>query len=210
MSIYAPHAFCAQFQSPTPIFTDGFVKGKAKKTRTKEETTLILMGKIVRPHGIHGELRVVPMTDWPERFESLKSFYLVNEREGDGRWVQAEESRIHGDDIILKLRDIEDRNTAETLRGYELWVSRETLPPLPEDMYYISDLIGCSVKIMGGRVIGTVKDIHKMAAQDIYVIDIDGREVMIPAVKEFIQQIDIRRGEIIITPIEGLLNPDED
>lgn len=149
------------------------------------------------------------MTDWPERFKSFRSLYVVKDGEEEGEWIRVEQARVQRAKVILKFEEIESRDEAETLRDCELWISKEELPSLPEDFYYISDLIGCSVKEETGEQVGILKDVVQNSTQDIYVVDAEGQEILIPAVKAFIKNINIKERIIIISPIEGLLNLDE-
>jgi len=164
----------------------------------------IIVGRIVRPHGIRGEVKVAPLSDWPERFKDFHSLYL--ESEGNAKRVEVEGRRVRGNQVILKLSGVNDREGAESLRGVLLKVREETCPPLPEDTHYVFDLVGLEVKTTGGERVGSVVDVLQMPAHDVYVVDARGGEVLIPAVKTFIKRVDIEDGVIVIEPIEGLLD----
>ena len=168
----------------------------------------ISIGKIVRPHGIRGELKVVSLTGWPEQFTQYQSLY-VERVEGGGEWFVVEKSRPQGEQIILKLSGIDDREKAEFFRGRFLNIRKEESPTLPENFYYVSDLIGLKVYTSQGKRIGTVVDVMEMPAQDIYVVDMGGKEILVPAVKFFVKKVDIEQKRIIIQPIEGLLGEDD-
>ena len=165
--------------------------------------SLIAIGKIGRPHGIRGEVKVVPLTDWPERFQYLRSVYLEAEGE-EGVWVEVERAQVRGNRIILKLAGIEERDQAEQVRGRVLKVYEEELP-LPEGYFHVFRLIGMDVRSSAGETMGTIVDVLRMPSHDIYVIDSNGREIMIPAVKKFVKRVDIENNVMIVEPIEGLL-----
>ena len=165
---------------------------------------LISVGRIARPHGIRGEVKVTPLTDWPERYEEFRSVYMGSE-DHVGEWVDIERARIQGGRIILKLSGIDDRTQAEALRGTILKVREEMCSALPDGSYRIFHLIGLGVSTTMGEQIGTLVDVMKMPSQDVYVIDAGGKEILIPAVKKFIKQIDVQNKVMIIEPIEGLL-----
>jgi 16S rRNA processing protein RimM len=170
---------------------------------------LITVGRILRPHGLRGDVKVDPSTDWPDRFAELRTLCVVMPVR-PGKWIKIEQVRIQQGDVILKLSGFENRSQADTLRGAELCTRENELPFLPEGHYYIHDLVGMNVKTVPGEKIGSVVDVIQMPAQDIYIVDVHGREAMIPAVKEFVKRIDLQKKEIIIDPIEGLIDSDED
>jgi len=172
------------------------------------EDSLITVGKILRSHGIRGEVKVVPTTDW-HRFKDLHSLCLALPGKA-GKWIKIEQVRIQQSGVILKISGVENRSQADTLRGAELRTREKELPSLPEGHYYIHDLVGVTVKTVLGKEIGTVVDVIQMPAQDIYVVDVDSKEIMIPAVKNFIKRVDIQKREIWVDPIEGLIDSDED
>ena len=165
---------------------------------------LISVGRIVRPHGIRGEVKVAPLTEWPERFQEFRSIYVEPEGE-NGEWMEIERARVQGRRIILKLSGIDDRDRADSIRGFILKVDKETCPPLPEGQYYISDLIGMRVVTMAGEEIGLLVDVLNMPSQDVYVVEADGREILIPGVKAFIKRVDVENKMMIIETIPGLL-----
>jgi len=173
------------------------------------DDSLITVGRILRPHGIRGEVKVVPSTDWPDRYNELSSLCLALP-DGEKKWIKIEQVRVQQNSVILKLSGFENRSQADTLRSVEICVREKELPSLPEGHYYIHDLVGMNVRTVLGKIIGSVIDVIQMPAQDIYIVDADGKEVMIPAVKEFIKRIDIQKREIWIDPIEGLIDTDED
>jgi 16S rRNA processing protein RimM len=163
------------------------------------------VGKIIRPHGVRGEVNIYPLTDWPEKFVNLNSFYLES-REGKGKWVDVDNLRLRENRIIAKFSGIDDRNAAEVIRGFLLKIRKEECHPLPKDTYYIFDLIGLLVKTDKGEELGKITDVIRMPAQDVYIVDVGGRETMIPAVKEYIKKVDIAAGEIIVKIIDGLID----
>ena len=170
--------------------------------------SFVVVGKVGRPHGLRGFVNVSMLTDWPDRFQTGQSLYLVKEGE-KGRWVVIEQTRLKGSLVLLKLEDINNRESAESIRNFELLIQSDNRPPLPKGQYYLSDLIGLKVKTVEGKNIGRVVDVMQNLAQDIYVIENKGRKILIPAVKQFIKTIDLKQGELIVDPIEGLIDHDE-
>jgi 16S rRNA processing protein RimM len=173
--------------------------------------SLISVGSIVRPHGIRGEVKIHFFTERPEWFEEIRSVYLERKKDG-GEWVRVERGRVQGNRIILKLEGVDDRESADSLRGLEIRVGREDRhrPPLAEGSYYVFDLIGLEVVSTDGRKIGSIVDVLNTSAQDVYVVEHRGKEMMIPAVKQFIKQVCIEKGFVVVETIEGLVESNED
>ncbi len=166
----------------------------------------IKLGKIVSAAGIRGEVKVYPYTDYAERFEELERLYAEND---DILYI--ENVRYQKNMVILKFKGIDDRNAAEMLRDTFLCIDRENLRELDEDEYFIFDLIGLRAVDQEGNSIGRVTDVIQNTAQDIYEITSDGGEkYLIPAVYEFVTDINITDGIMEIKPIEGLLGQPEE
>jgi 16S rRNA processing protein RimM len=166
---------------------------------------LITVGKITQPHGTRGQVKVATRTEWIKCFRMGSRVCI--EREGDvEEWVEVEKVGIHHERLILKVGGIDTREKAETLREAILKVPRDVCLPFQENAYLVSELIGSVVKTVDEEEVGRIIDVLHMPAQDVFVVDKKGKEVMIPAVKAFVKQIDLIRGEIIIQPIEGLLD----
>ena len=156
----------------------------------------INIGKIVNVVGLKGEVKVYG--DF-ESFNGLDKIYL------DDQEYTIENARCQKDMVILKLRGIDDRNMAETLRNREITVHQ--LRELPKGTFYIRDLVGLEViDLTTQKAIGKVKDVMTGMAQDIIIIELEsGKEVMIPNVKEFVKDISLAEG-IKIMPIPGLID----
>ena len=169
----------------------------------------LLVGRVGRPHGVRGEVKVVPETDDPERFGDLEHVYLG--RHADAATAYTVESvryqhASRGLTVVLKLEGVASREAAEALRNQEVYAARDDLPPLAEDELFLHDLIGLAVVTEAGETVGTVSDVLQMPAHDLYVVARDGRaDAMIPAVPEFVVEIDMDGGRLVVRPIEGLL-----
>jgi len=167
------------------------------------------IGRIVRPHGVLGELKVAPETDDPDRILSLNRVY-VGENELSVslfyiRSVRKQMSRL-GITIILALDGVTDRSAADGLRNRTVYACADDLPPLNEGEYYISDLVGLSVMTGDGARIGVIRDVLDLPTQNLLVVKRDnGADVMIPSVPEFVKDIDIGSGRVIVELIEGLI-----
>ena len=172
------------------------------KTRTTEWATI---GQVVALFGVRGELKVRLLTDVPNRFQQLAAINVGP----DHRLYKIERVRPHkGEIIVLKLAGIDDANAAESLRRLELCIPLDQLAKLPPDSYYQHDIIGLQVVTLDERVLGPIIDIIETGSNDVYVIKgQDGKEVLIPALKAVIKQIDLIRHTMYIDPLPGLLEP---
>lgn len=160
----------------------------------------IQIGTIVNAVGIKGEVKVYSYSDQKERYERLAFVRL-----SDGEY-KIEKVRYSKELIILKLSGIDDRNAAERLKGQGIFITEAELEDLPQDTYYVRDLIGLSVIDGEGNVLGRLCDVIKNQAQDLYEVeDCDLRKFWIPAVEEFVKEINLDQGFVKVELIEGLL-----
>jgi len=167
--------------------------------------SLVNIGRIETFHGVHGELRVTPWTDFPRRFKKLEKVW-VRSSDSQVREFQVERVRLSGRRVILKLAEVDTREAALELRGALLQIPRPACMVLPNNSFYVFDLIGLRVKSSRGEVIGEITDVWFMPANDVYVVRQGEKEWLIPAVREVIKSVDVEAGEMIIEPMEGLLD----
>ncbi len=159
------------------------------------------VGQIVNVVGIKGELKVYPLTDYKERFEELKWVYINHDR------FDIERVKYGKGLVILKLKGIDDRTTAQKYKTQYLKIDRENARKLPEDTYYIVDIIGCKVYDVNDIYIGMVKDVIQNTSQDLYEVEKEnGQRILIPVVEAFIKQVDINNKTIKVQLIEGLMD----
>ncbi len=171
------------------------------------ETEWATIGKVVALFGVHGELKVRSLTDIPNRFAELDAVYLGPHHI---RYAIKGVRPYKGEMVVLKLAGIEDANTAETLRNLDIAIPLGQLAKLPPDSYYQHDILGLHVSALDGRDVGEIVDIIITGSNDVYVIKAaDGRQVLIPAIKEVIKQVDLIRKMMYIEPIRGLLDDNE-
>jgi 16S rRNA processing protein RimM len=154
----------------------------------------IIIGKIVAPQGVRGEVRVMPLTDFPERYRSLKIALL-----DDGTTLPIESVRYHQQAVLLKFRGLNTRNDIEHLRGKLIQVERKDLVPLPDGHYYIFDLIGLEVYNEQEEYLGKVTDVLQTGSNDVYVVEQkDKQPLLIPGLKTVVLQIDIVGKKMIV------------
>ncbi|NJL92570.1 MAG: 16S rRNA processing protein RimM [Anaerolineae bacterium] len=174
----------------------------------QNDPPFLVVGKVLRPHGVRGELRLQVLTSYPERLKHLATALLVRDVDApdDAQRYPVERARLHQEFAILKLEGIEDRESAETLRNYLLAVPLDEAVPLEPEEFYVFQLIGLEMVTDADLVLGTVTDILETGANDVYVVHSERYgELLIPAIEPVIQKIDLENRRIIITPLPGLL-----
>ena len=168
------------------------------------ETEWATIGKVVALFGIHGELKVHLLTDVPNRFAELGAVYVGPDH--IRRLIQSVRP-YKGEMIVLKLEGIDDANTAESLRDQNLAIPASELAQLPPDSYYQHDILGLSVITLAGQKLGSIVDIIVTGSNDVYVIKaLNGSQILIPAIKDVIKQVDLIRRTMYIDPLPGLLD----
>ncbi len=166
---------------------------------------LLKVGIISSTHGIRGEVKVFPTTDDPQRFKKLKNILLDSGKEKRNLKIQS--VKFFKQFVILKFEEIDDINDIEKYKGSSLYVTRDQAVKLQKDEYFIADLIGLTVIAEEEKLEGTLKDVMETGANDVYVIELtDGRELLLPAIKECVLSVDIEKGEMQIRLLDGLLD----
>lgn len=161
-------------------------------------------GKIVSIHGLKGEVKIQPWCDSPEYLCTFKCLYS---KSGD-RVYEIERIRPQGNMVIAKLKGIDTPEQAQALRGRILYIDRDDAD-LPEDSYFVADLIGLEVRDESGRSYGVISDVLQTGANDVYEIKSnDGKLYYIPAIPSVILSTDIQDGIMVIYPMEGLFDED--
>ena len=161
----------------------------------------VVIGTIVAPFGIKGEVKVRIETDFPERFESLKEIWL-KPKTGPGRMARINSVRFHKSGALVKFQGCNDRNCSEELRGAEMRIDRSQLKVLDSDRFYVHDILGLDVYTTGGEHLGQVTEVLHGPANDVYVTP----RGMIPAIKQVVREIDLNGRRMVIEPIEGLID----
>jgi 16S rRNA processing protein RimM len=173
----------------------------------RQQTEWATIGKVVALFGIQGELKVHLLTDIPNRFEQLDVVFVGPSR--DPHKIQSVRP-YKGEMILLKLKGFDDANAAEALRNADLFVPLDSLPQLPAGSYYQHDIIGLRVFTLQETYLGNVVDIVTTGSNDVYAVKMpggpDSSQVLIPAIKDVIKQIDLQKHILRIDPIPGLLD----
>lgn len=156
----------------------------------------LLIGQVLRPQGIKGQVKVRPDTDDPARFEELETVFL--QKNGGYTPVSVDEVTVREDGVYLRLDGAQTRDEAEKQRNWMLYVDRAHAVELGEDETFICDLIGCRALDTKGHEIGIVKDVLQPGGNDVYVIKTPKGEMLIPALKHVIPDVDVKNGVMTI------------
>ena len=157
------------------------------------------VGKIINTHGLRGEVKIAPWCDSTQVFEYLKAVYI-----GDKKY-EIKSVREHKNSLLAVLSDVNSIEDAEKLKNKIIKADKEDLPPLGENTYYIRDLIGLSV-YSEERLLGEVTDCFPTGSNDVYVVknNENGKEILIPAIRQVVKSIDINKGRMEVLLMEGL------
>ncbi len=163
------------------------------------------VGVITSTHGIRGEVKVFPTTDDAMRFQQLKDVLLDTGREL--KPMEVERVRFVKNLVIVKFKGFDDINEVEVFKGKDLLVTRENAVELGPDEYFIADLIGLDVVTDEGDRLGGLADVLQTGANDVYVVKTDaGKEILIPAIRQCVLDVDPDAGKITVHLLDGLLD----
>lgn len=165
---------------------------------------LIAYGKVIKPHGLSGEVKVLPFSGEFSSFKNFNNLYISLEINNPTKFTISR-SRNQKGNIIVKLEGIDTIDDAERLKSLMVFIDKKELPEKEDDEYYWFELIGMEVFNNEDKLIGKVKDIIDNTAQPILVINNDSEEYLVPFVEKFVEDIDLTNSKIVINPIEGLI-----
>lgn len=178
---------------------------QASMFKRAETGVLVPIGRFGRPHGVRGEIRF-----WPFNLESDllrgKRAIQIGHKKNRVQDYRVVALRFDAKGCVLRLEEFQDRETVGSLTNQFWYEPRDAFPALAENEVYFTDLIGLVVRTVAGAEVGRVKDVLDLGPNEILVIDQGGKEAMLPNVDAFVQRMDLDKGEIIITPPEGLID----
>ncbi len=167
----------------------------------------LIVGRAGKPHGIHGDILVEILTDFPERLADGVRFGVGGEEPAAFHHVHR--VRFHKGKWLLSVRDIRDRNTIESWRGLYLFLPEQALEELPEGYYYEHHLVGAECRSPGGAVLGQVTGLDPGVGQSRLVVRLaNGRERLVPFVPEIVREVNLGSGVIVVDAPPGLLDDD--
>jgi len=161
----------------------------------------LAVARVVGAHGVRGEIRCEILTDFPERLKTTSRLYS-----GDSHTLLVvERARLQGPGAILKIAGVDSRDDAQRLRGQTLSVPEAEAVPLSEGTFFWHQIIGLRVRTVDGQELGTVTEILQTGGNDVYVVRDERREVLVPAIKDVVKEIDLSARQISVELLEGLL-----
>ena len=163
-----------------------------------EDSRFVVVGRVVGAWGLRGEVKVEVMTDFPDRLSPLEEVHI------DGYPVAIERSRAHKQRVILKLATVDSVEAAEKLRGRFLEIPETKLRSLPQDQYYQFELMGLEVWTTGAKLLGQITDILPTGSNDVFVVQGERGELLIPAIDSVVKRVEPDRGRLIVELIQGL------
>ncbi|MCI5969555.1 MAG: ribosome maturation factor RimM [Clostridia bacterium] len=165
------------------------------------EQLYLEIGKIVNTRGLKGEVKVVPWADYPEIFEEINFVYDKSEN----RYL-IENVKYQKENVILKLEGIDSVECAQKLKNSILYVRKDTLPDLDSDTFFVADLIGLDVFDENDAFLGKISDVITAGGADVYIIKNEGaKDLLLPALKEVVNEINLDEGFVKVTVPDGLL-----
>jgi len=165
-------------------------------------TQFLAIGKVLRPHGVRGELLLETLTEFPAHLAEVEMVYV-----GDAESPQPHplrRARLHQRDLLIQLADCLDRDAADAYRGQMVFIQTEQAAPLPPGRYYHHQIIGLTVVTDEGEALGQVAEILETGANDVYVVAGPSGEILLPALQSVIQQIDLDAKKMMVHLLEGL------
>lgn len=166
---------------------------------------ILQVGVITSTHGIRGEVKVFPTTDNPKRFKKLKEVILDTGKEK--LTLEVEGVKFFKQFVIVKFKGIDNINDVEKYRQKNLYVTRKNAVRLSRDEYFIADLVGLKVVDEENNAVGVLEDVLTTGANDVYSIRMeDGRELLLPAIKQCILNVDVENGQMMVHVLKGLLD----
>ena len=167
------------------------------------EPSFLVIGRVQKPHGVRGEVRVMPYTELPQRFSWLETVYVG---ETEPKPVAVESVRFHGEVVLLKLAGYDSRETAGALRGEWLQVLESEAIPLEEGEYYLYQLEGLAVYSDAGEHLGELVQVMETGANNVFVVRGPSGEILLPDTEEVVREIDFGNGRMTVHLLPGLLS----
>lgn len=156
----------------------------------------LMIGEITKPQGVHGELKLRPVTCDPSRFEDLELAYL---KEGEAyRPVRISVRRAGADAVFFRMEGVETRNDAEEMRGKQLYIDRAHAVALDDDSTFLCDLVGLRGVLSDGGELGELTEVMQPGGNDVYVFATPKGEVLVPALKSVVLKVDLAAGEMLL------------
>ncbi len=171
-------------------------------------TAKIKVAKVVNTHGVSGEVKAIPLSDFADRYASLEEVFV--KRNNSYQDIKIQGVRWSNKHLLLKFQGINTLEEAALLKDKYLEIDQEDTVPLPEDSYYLFEIIGLEVFETDGNKLGRIENVLQTAANDVYVVQREqGKELLIPALKKVVRQVDLENKKILVELPPGLLEEEE-
>lgn len=161
----------------------------------------LIIGRVLKPFGVRGELKIEILTDFPERFASLRQIFLGD----DAKSFAVESARLHSGAALLKLAGIDTPEDAAAWRNQLVYVAIADAVALPANQVYLYQLIGLRVKTRAGQALGEITEVLDTRANDVYIVSDGAREILLPAIPAVVKEINLARGEMLVELMDGLV-----
>ena len=171
----------------------------------EERKDLILIGHVIRPHGVTGLLRIVSYAQSRETFLEAGSVFLKTDK-NELYEKEVDSIQPHRSLFLLRLSGLDSVEQAEAFRGAEILVPKDSLKKTDEDEFFWHELLGMEVYLTTGEYLGVVREILPTGSNDVYLVEHEGKEFLIPAIHQVVREIDVSRKRMIVLPIKGLLD----
>jgi 16S rRNA processing protein RimM len=162
----------------------------------KAADSYIAVGKIIGVHGTQGMIKVAVYSQMMNRFEGVDTIFFQTPKGMEGKILSAADTRTKA--VILKLKDVNSREAAQELKGREIFLPMNQQVRLPEDTYFLHDLVGMDVRDQQGNFLGELQEVLLMGGNDVYVVRRGKEELLIPAVSEFVKDVSLERKELVV------------
>lgn len=168
------------------------------------EARWVAVGRVSRPHGVRGEVSILPLSEVESRFEAGSRVFLG---ESEDRPLVVRAVRPHRKRLLVSFEGVFDRTAAEMLAGHYLFVPVDEVPSLPDGEYWPHQLVGSRVVLEDGRALGRLREVMHTPANDVWAADGDAGEVLIPALKDIVVSVDVAGRLIVVRDVPGLTTP---
>jgi len=181
---------------------------KSRRSPSSGQPSFLLLGRVLRPHGVRGELRIEVMTAYPERIVPESTVFIGPDPTDASSAVAYDvtSARKHQKYLILGLADVASRETADNLREQYVMVPLADAVPLEDDEFYLYQAIGLRVVSEDGDLLGEVVEVLETGANDVYVVRGESGEILLPAIDECVIDVDIEAGTMTVHVMDGLLD----
>jgi 16S rRNA processing protein RimM len=156
----------------------------------------MLVGRVAGPFGVRGEIKIDPLTDFPDRFRQLESLHIGPDHDH----YAIQHSRKHHGQILVSLVGVDSPEAVRELRGAEIYVPRSEAVPLPAGHFYLEDVLGLAVRTTDGAEVGTVTDVLKTGSNEVFVVGTGKEAVLIPVIKDAVSELNLDERRVVIEP----------